>query len=170
MSISTNLSKNVRKERNELRNSKINSNIKNIKEYEKHLLELTRKADMINYEQLKTSLSVTTSATEQLKRDGKPFTKKDLIAIICAINSNKIGGDISCLESLTAPDLTAMIRCIIYDINRTESSIVRCTNESSIGRCRNSTLLLSDNNEIVETKPKKLTKTKKCTDLVIKEN
>jgi hypothetical protein len=50
-------------------------------------------------------------------RDGKPFTKKDLIAILTALNPEQIV-NIKTLDSLTTNDLISMIRCIIYDVNR----------------------------------------------------
>jgi len=117
-------SKNERKERTELRGVKINDNINNIKNYEQKIIKSVRESsttDIVNYDEIKTYLDITSSATQQLMRDGKPFTKKDMIAIITALNPSQIS-HIKTLDSLTVTDLISMIRCMIYDINRYSDS------------------------------------------------
>ena len=54
----------------------------------------------------------------QLDREGKPFTKADLIAIIIALEPSKFAGNIDGLNDNTIPDLNTMIRLIIYDPSR----------------------------------------------------
>ena len=131
---SSKTSKANRIERTELRNAKISDNINNIKNYEKQIIKSGRDSsgrdssgrassatDIVNYDEIKTYLDITSIATEQLMRDGKPFTKKDLIAIFTALNDSQIA-NIKMLDSLTVTDLNCMIRCIVYDPNRYSSS------------------------------------------------
>lgn len=112
-------SKVERKERNELRDTKINNNIKNIKQFEQKIIQSARanNTDVVNYDSLKTYLDITSSATQQLMREGKPFTKKDFIAIIVALHPDQIA-NIKLLDTLTVTDLISMIRTTIYDMNR----------------------------------------------------
>jgi len=115
-------SKIERKERNEIRGTKINNNINNIKQFEEKIIESARtnsvnSTEIVNYDELKTYLDITSSATQQLMRDGKPFTKKDYIAIITALHPEQIA-NIKSLDTLTVTDLISMIRCTIYDMNR----------------------------------------------------
>jgi len=116
---SSKISKIDRKQRNELRSSKISNNINNIQQFERSIIDSTQTntTAVVNYDDLKTYLDITSSATQQLMRDGKPFTKKDLIAILTALNPEQIV-NIKTLDSLTTNDLISMIRCIIYDVNR----------------------------------------------------
>jgi hypothetical protein len=130
---SSRTSKANRVERNELRGAKISDNINNIKSYEKQIIQSVREnptTDMVNYDEIKTYLDITSNATQQLMRDGKPFTKKDFIAIITALNPSQIS-NIKMLDSLTVTDLISMIRCMIYDINRYSGSDPRSDHQTS---------------------------------------
>jgi len=64
----------------------------------------------------KTALLETTK--KQLDREGAPFTKADLIAIIVALDPAKFAGNINGLHENTIADLNTMIRLIIYDPSR----------------------------------------------------
>jgi len=64
----------------------------------------------------KTALLETTK--KQLDREGAPFTKADLIAIIVALDPAKFAGNINGLHENTITDLNTMIRLIIYDPSR----------------------------------------------------
>lgn len=116
---SSKTSKIDRRERNELRETKINDNINNIKHFEQKIIQSARAntTEIVNYDELKTYLDITSNATEQLMRDGKPLTKKDLIAIIIALHPEQMA-NIKSLDTLTVTDLISMIRCTIYDMNR----------------------------------------------------
>lgn len=66
---------------------------------------------------VKETIMITEHAKSQLDRGGKPFNKMDLITIILAIDPNQMT-HMNRLESLRIEDLNALIRTLIYDVNR----------------------------------------------------
>jgi len=105
-----------RKERNTLKTIKINENLEKIHNIEKNIIKssILNNMSVVDTEKMKQYLQITTTATEQLKRDGKQFTKKDLIAILIALSPERIH-HLHELDNMNVSDLIVMIRCIIYD-------------------------------------------------------
>ena len=165
-----------RRERNELRGAKINDNINNIRQFEQKIIEsaqtnVVNTTDIVNIDDLKTYLDITNSATQQLMRDGKPFTKKDLIAIITALHPGQIA-HIKTLDSLTVADLISMIRCIIYDMNRYMN--YQNSNQTQQQEYQSTDLTIMQNaiedRKMTKTKPLRITDSNKTANqLVIKK-
>jgi hypothetical protein len=65
---------------------------------------------------LQQTHAILQTATTQLNRGGSPFTKADLIAIICYIQPAYID-NIDELKKNTVEDLNTIIRLVIYDPN-----------------------------------------------------
>lgn len=68
--------------------------------------------------EMKAKAELLETTKKQLDREGAPFTKADLIAIIVALDPVKYANHISTLNDNTIADLNTIIRLIIYDPSR----------------------------------------------------
>lgn len=71
-----------------------------------------------------TQMTVLEKSKEQLNRGGAPFTKADLIAIICYIEPQYLT-NLEEIKKHTVEDLNAIIRLVIYDPSHYNKSPVQ---------------------------------------------
>jgi hypothetical protein len=116
-------------------NLNIDNHIDKINNIQNNAIDMVKKYDSITKDHLELLFNITCIAKTQLGREGKPFTKNDLVAIIMKIDPDKnslhIQQKMEYLNSLSVSDLTIAIRCLIYDTSDSNTSRNHNTNNYS---------------------------------------
>ena len=122
----------------------IDNQIDKINNLQNNAINMVKKYDGITKNHLELLFNITCIAKTQLGREGKPFTKNDLVAIIMKIDPDKnslhIQQKMEYLNTLSVSDLTIAIRCLIYDTNDSNTSKNHMPNNYSV----NNTNMFSD--------------------------
>ena len=142
--------------KNEMSKKILDSRIDDINNLEKNIVKKIQDKDITEISTIKSLLSISSTAKNQLERGGEQLTKADLIAINIALYSSKLSLTES-LNKLTNNDLIKMIRVIIHDPNRYRIE----TNNSFMNLSIHDTC---------DTKIKKTTKKKLLKDIDVSEN
>jgi hypothetical protein len=117
-------------------NLNIDNQIDKINNIQNNAIDMIKKYDNITKDHLELLFNITCIAKTQLGREGKPFTKNDLVAIIMKIDPNKnplhIQQKMEYLNTLSVSDLTIAIRCLIYDTNDSNTTRNHMSNNHSV--------------------------------------
>jgi hypothetical protein len=145
--------RNIRKENQE---NEIN-NLKNqLKQFEKNqyndAIKTIKNSDneednMFIMQNMQAKASILKTAEEQINRGGEPFTKADLIAMICYMRPEYLQ-DTTTISKNTVSELNAFIRIIIYNPK---------TNENMFSTLDNIQPLLDNNRQQIGYNKNRLT-------------
>jgi hypothetical protein len=106
--------------------------------------------DVVNMSntQFAQAIMITETAKKQLNREGGPFTKADLIAIVIGLEPS-YASNIESLNHYVIKDLNALIRTIIYDPSRYMNTHNENSQSDNQYQNQNQTFNRSSNNEYV---------------------
>ena len=106
--------------------------------------------DLVNMSntQFAQAIMITETAKKQLNREGGPFTKADLIAIVIGLEPS-YASNIESLNHYVIKDLNVLIRTIIYDPMRYMNTPNENVQQSNQNQNQNQTFNRSSNNEYV---------------------